>query len=97
MHHQMRNKIKTLKQAQKKVCKLIFTSKIHKDKTTSMMSSRMFLEMMLKPENNLPDIDLKKFTDFDDSQIFWLEKLGEGAFGLVRKAYKKKENKFSKL
>ena len=58
------------------------------------MSGTMFLPMMLNPENNLPDIDLKKIADFDDSQIFQLEKLGEGAFGCVKKAYDKQENKF---
>jgi len=32
--------------------------------------------------------------DFNDSTFFWLEKLGEGGFGIVRKANNKSTNEF---
>ena len=37
---------------------------------------------------------LSKLPTFDDSGIFWLEKLGEGGFGIVQKAYEKHNTRF---
>ena len=33
----------------------------------------------------------------DESKVFWLEKLGEGGFGVVQKAYDKTKNEFIAL
>ena len=44
---------------------------------------------IVKSEKHGPE-----FRKFDESNIFWLEKLGEGGFGLVKKAFDKLQNQF---
>ena len=63
---------------------LLYTEK--QGATNSMISSNI--------QNSQADSELCHVFIFDESKIFWLENLGEGGFGSVRKAYNKRKNEF---